>query len=296
MDKKFRRYSEEMTGEPNIISKSWWDVLLYLCAVLIWNRYPKAEGTKRHLYMGLQIAGMVILVVLALLYPTDDGDFFIGMRTSWWGILGLIGWAYLLSAIVFLLFKDNIGALIGMLGLFVLVVVGLQSGALNLPPFLTWLNSQALHFAHASLTLAGIIFSLLFLQSTTTKTYTERIKGMLIMGLFFLAAGYFLEPIGGISKFNSIEPVCVRKGSTITMSVAKDGMPLTQIGSIELNLGNKVYLGLVMCSHDEDAFEEGIYSNVRIIKPALTSSVKPSTVLPHLFVVRMITGINRWRE
>ena len=192
--------SEEMAAEPNLISKSWWDVLLYLSAVLIWNRYPRAEGTKRHLFLGLQIVGMLTLVVLALLYPKGDGDILIGMATSWWGILGLIGWAYLLSAVVYLLFKDNIGALIGMLALFILIVVGLQSEALNLPSFLTWLNSQALHFAHASLTLAGIIFSLLFLQSTTTKTYKERINGMLIMGLFFLAGGYCLEPVGGISK------------------------------------------------------------------------------------------------
>ena len=192
--------SEEMAAEPNLISKSWWDVLLYLSAVLIWNRYPRAEGTKRYLFLGLQIVGMLTLAVLALLYPKGDGDILIGMATSWWGILGLIGWAYLLSTVVYLLFNDNIGALIGMLALFILIVVGLQSEALNLPSFLTWLNSQALHFAHASLTLAGIIFSLLFLQSTTTKTYKERINGMLIMGLFFLAGGYCLEPVGGISK------------------------------------------------------------------------------------------------
>ncbi len=192
--------SEEMAAEPNLISKSWWDVLLYLSAVLIWNRYPRAEGTKRKLFLGLQIVGMLTLAVLALLYPKGDGDILIGMATSWWGILGLIGWAYLLSTVVYLLFNDNIGALIGMLALFILTVVGLQSEALNLPSFLTWLNSQALHFAHASLTLAGIIFSLLFLQSTTTKTYKERINGMLIMGLFFLAGGYCLEPVGGISK------------------------------------------------------------------------------------------------
>ena len=55
--------SEEMAAEPNLISKSWWDVLLYLSAVLIWNRYPRAEGTKRHLFLGLQIVGMLTLAV-----------------------------------------------------------------------------------------------------------------------------------------------------------------------------------------------------------------------------------------
>ncbi|RLE05704.1 MAG: hypothetical protein DRJ13_01475, partial [Bacteroidetes bacterium] len=102
-----------------LISKRWWDILLYLSAILVWNKYPKADGARKKLYTGLQALGIVVLLVLALLYPKGEGEVLIGMKISYWGILGLIGWAYLLSVLAFLLFKNSIGALVGMLALFV---------------------------------------------------------------------------------------------------------------------------------------------------------------------------------
>ncbi|MCK5135444.1 MAG: DUF5009 domain-containing protein [Bacteroidales bacterium] len=192
--------SWEMEGDPMLISRSWWDLLLYFSAILVWNRYPRAEGARLRLFVGLQVVGMVFLAALALLYPKGEGDIIIGMKISYWGILGLIGWAYLLSVVAFLLFKDNVGALIGMLALFVIMVTGLQSKAFHLPPFLAWFDSQVFHLTHASITLAGIVFTMLFLQKSFTRTHKQRMGGMLITGLFFLAAGFFLAPVGGISK------------------------------------------------------------------------------------------------
>jgi len=192
--------SWEMEGEPKLISSSWWDVLLYISAILVWNRYPKSKGTRKRIYLGLQVLGMMILVLLALLYPRGEGELLIGMKISYWGILGLIGWAYLLSMVAYLLFKDNIGALIGILALLAIMVCGLQSEAFHLPPFLSWFDSQVFHFTHAIMTLAGIIFTLLFLRKDSDKTHKQRMTGMLITGLFFTVAGFFLVPVGGISK------------------------------------------------------------------------------------------------
>ncbi len=183
-----------------LISKRWWDILLYLSVILVWNKYPKADGARKKLYTGLQALGIVVLLILALLYPKGEGEILIGMKISYWGILGLIGWAYLLSVLAFLLFKNSIGALVGMLALFVIMVTGLQSEVFHLPPFLSWFDSQVFHLTHASMTLAGIVFTLLFLQKGSSKTHKQRITGMLITALFFLLAGFFLAPVGGISK------------------------------------------------------------------------------------------------
>ncbi len=85
-----------------------------------------------------------------------------------------------------------------------------------------------------------------------------------------------------------------RKGNTISMSVAKSGMPMKQTGSIELNLGNEVYVGLVMCSHDKDVFEEAIYSNVRIIKPAKDDFVPYEDYLgSRLEILDIETGLRK---
>lgn len=71
---------------------------------------------------------------------------------------------------------------------------------MNLPGFLKWFDLLAVHFAHASLVIGGIIFSILFLQNPDSMSPSKRIKGMLVMGLFLLIAGYFLMPFYGISK------------------------------------------------------------------------------------------------
>jgi len=156
--------SWEWPEGSSFISKRWWDVLLYLSAIIVWNKYPKTGGARKNLYIGLQVLGMVMLLVLALLYPRSEGDLLIGMKISYWGILGLIGWAYILSVLAYLLFKNSIAALVGILALFVVVVCGLQSETFQLPSFLSWFDSQVFHFTHAIMTLAGIVFTMLFLQ------------------------------------------------------------------------------------------------------------------------------------
>ena len=67
---------------------------------LIWNRYPENFKAKPW----LQTAGAVILAFLALTFRTPDGGLF---RASWWGILGLIGWAYAFCAVTWLLCRDK---------------------------------------------------------------------------------------------------------------------------------------------------------------------------------------------
>ncbi len=75
--------------------------LLYLAGFfLVWNAYPKEWKPGRW----LPIAGAILLTVLALTYRTESGSLF---RTGWWGILGQIGWVYLLCAVAYLLFRPR---------------------------------------------------------------------------------------------------------------------------------------------------------------------------------------------
>ena len=59
-----------------------------------------------------------------------------------------------------------------------------------------------------------------------------------------------------------------RNNSNYTMMVAKEGEIYSDTVSIDLNLGNEVYVGLFICSHDNNVYEEAIFSNVRITIPA----------------------------
>lgn len=59
-----------------------------------------------------------------------------------------------------------------------------------------------------------------------------------------------------------------RKGSTYTMSVAKYGETFVTEQVENLDLGDEVYVGLFVCSHNKDVVEKAVFSDVRITIPA----------------------------
>ena len=58
-----------------------------------------------------------------------------------------------------------------------------------------------------------------------------------------------------------------RKGNTYRMSVAHSGDVFTS-DEMTLDLGDEVYVGLFLCSHNKDVLEKAVFSNVRITLPA----------------------------
>jgi Tol biopolymer transport system component len=59
-----------------------------------------------------------------------------------------------------------------------------------------------------------------------------------------------------------------RKGATYTMRVAKFGEPFVTEQVTDVNLGDDVYVGLFVCSHNADVAETGIFRDVQISVPA----------------------------
>jgi Tol biopolymer transport system component len=59
-----------------------------------------------------------------------------------------------------------------------------------------------------------------------------------------------------------------RKGKAYTLSAARFGDPLTASRLPDLDLGDEVYAGLFLCSHDPEVVEKAAFRDVRIIRPA----------------------------
>jgi TolB protein len=64
-----------------------------------------------------------------------------------------------------------------------------------------------------------------------------------------------------------------RRGNWYIMSAAKYGEPFITTHFSDIELGNDVYIGLFLCSHNEEVVEKAIFSNVRIIIPAKSDFV-----------------------
>ena len=59
-----------------------------------------------------------------------------------------------------------------------------------------------------------------------------------------------------------------RKGNTYTMSVARKGETFVTEKLDDLDLGDEVYVGIFICSHNPDVTEKATFNNARIVVPA----------------------------
>jgi Tol biopolymer transport system component len=75
-----------------------------------------------------------------------------------------------------------------------------------------------------------------------------------------------MEEQSSINNANVIQ--LERKGNDYTMSVARFGETFTSEQLTGISLGDSVYVGLFVCSHDAGKTTKAAFSNVRIVKPA----------------------------
>jgi hypothetical protein len=81
-------------------------ICMVVAFFLVWNVYPHTENhARKNLYRMAQLAGLAVMVYLAIIFRDGNGGVF---RARWWGILGLIGWSYLICAFTCLFARSRI--------------------------------------------------------------------------------------------------------------------------------------------------------------------------------------------
>ena len=180
-----------------LIGVQYWAFLMALAIVLIWMHWAKSPIPKKW-HKILQGIGILLLIFLAIIYKGGDNgtDW---MTTQWWGILGLIGWAYLANALMYLFTKGNFYAMVTLL--FVFMLLPLLSFSEITPPannFLTYF-SPIYSGTIPAFTAAGIVATLLFrkLEYLGGKQIFSIFS---LIGVLFISYGLLMRPIWGISK------------------------------------------------------------------------------------------------
>ncbi|MBL1212053.1 MAG: DUF5009 domain-containing protein [Ignavibacteriae bacterium] len=191
------RLNEDLTGMP----RNLWSLLMFISVILLWNTFPADGKLKRRIYFSLKIIGACTLIILMVIFRSGTADEPTWLATSWWGILGLIGWAYLASSIIYLFAKDNITTIIAAIGICIAVYIGDHSGAFD---FLIFNKSFLLigpHLAgHATITLSGVLLTLLFSKNGFLAEPNKKIKQGILFALTSAIIGYCLHPLYGVSK------------------------------------------------------------------------------------------------
>jgi len=179
------------------IGKFWWSFLMAVAVVLIWMHWRRSPIQKKW-HPILQGIGILILIYLAVIYKGGaNGD--VWMKTHWWGILGLIGWAYLINALVYVFSKGNLYSMLALLIVFnALAVLGQMD---LLPPLNKNLSFLSVIYSGTipALTTAGIVATLLYKKLSISHSKWIFIT-LTIIGIIYISYGLLTRPIWGISK------------------------------------------------------------------------------------------------
>jgi len=163
---------------------------------LVWNVYPRVKsGWKRYLFIALQILGVALLMYLAFIFRDRSGAI---MQKRWWGILGLIGWTYLPCALIYLLARKRL--YIHFIFLIAFILLNMAGSNQWLGVFNGYINSNG---AHQTLTMAGIIVSLLFVRYASANRLNSVFAILFAAGAGFLLAGTVARNFWIVNKISA---------------------------------------------------------------------------------------------
>ncbi len=185
----------EEYSSTSVLPEAVWEILITLSFFLIWLDYsPTISNLKKYILIG---TGWLILLLMAFLFVGGKKGETHGLEPSWWGILGIIGWGYLVSAFVYLLTKGRLLAMIIALVVF---------AAINIVEHMhLHIHLWVIHDASSEfLITAGIVVSLWYAHMVTKGYNTALWLWLLVTGCASIAAGLLIRPYAaGISKIRS---------------------------------------------------------------------------------------------
>ena len=191
---------ENAVDSGMMISKYVWEILMVIAFLLIWNVYPDKLSTQTN---SLKAAGWILLVFLGIMYKGGDPANPSGMETHWYGILGLIGWSYLLCALAYLWVGDNmIGIVLAWL-FFVAFNLAEFAGILDfLDPVhkYVWIVGSG---SMPAFTMAGVTLSVIYRKKMSDWTPNILLAVLVGLGVICLAYGFATRPFWGISKIRA---------------------------------------------------------------------------------------------
>ena len=164
--------------------------LVYAVAILACVRWPRMNLVLRGI-------GALGLAALAWAYHPAKG----GWEHSWWGILGLIGWAYLVGFMVYLITGDRPAVLAGAVALLYALFMADRGGLFDDWALADFVSIGEALGTHTAITVGGILLTVIVQQQGTTAR--QRLLTALALGGAFALAAILLRRPWGINKNNA---------------------------------------------------------------------------------------------
>jgi len=181
-----------------VLPKPVWESLITLSFFFIFLDYgADTSRLKRYLLQGF---GIVLLVVMSLIYKTNDPGH-TWLHFTWWGILGLIGWAYLVCALIYYYSNGYLWVQAAAWLFFMFFNIDYHYGWLHfldpIQPYI-WIAGNG---AMQAFTMAGIFVAVLYMRLKERREINLLWIGLILMSVILFNLGFIVRYFGGgISK------------------------------------------------------------------------------------------------
>ncbi|WP_425236512.1 heparan-alpha-glucosaminide N-acetyltransferase domain-containing protein [Ulvibacterium sp.] len=184
--------NEEATG----LDKNIWQILMATAIFLIWLDYKRLSYLRKGLVWGLQALGLLILLYLAWIYRGGALEDIHWMRPRWWGILGLIGWAYFLNVLLYLVIRKRVIYWVPIFLLLLFMNIQENNYFESLPSFKLVISAS-----NHVLVMAGLLCTVFYLKFKSGGGKLPQFLSLVALasGLFVLF-GFWIRPAFPISK------------------------------------------------------------------------------------------------
>ncbi len=191
----FHMNMEMYNHDISYFSKPIYVIISTIAFFMIWNIYPIKPEKKWYTgFKTIRITGVIILIIMFLIFVGKDNEGNeIGFAIHWWGILGLIGWVYLIAASAFLFIRNSIvGAFIAF---FVCIVLNIISSSGIPYNIFSWQSANWIPGSGGlqALAFGGIIVSLHLMQYRLNKNIKNLYVTLFCFGVASLVSGFILR-------------------------------------------------------------------------------------------------------
>jgi heparan-alpha-glucosaminide N-acetyltransferase len=200
-----------------------WCLLMYLSAIFAFCVFaPKSSAAKTETKkwnhwaiasLCLRVAGMISMVWLALIFRDGKGRAILTLSplhlaTDWYGILGLIAWAYLVASIIYLVFRNHRTAVLGCMVLLLCLFAADRKGFFDNFWPANYVGIGEMLGSLAAISVGGLLLGLM-LKAVDLTTLKARARFTFWFVAACAAGAILLNPLYGISKNNATPSWCL---------------------------------------------------------------------------------------
>ena len=190
-------YNAAATG----MAKYYYSILSCLSFILIWNKYP--ASINKFFPKAARIIAILTLLILSIIYRGGEDGNIEKFGTQWWGILGLIGWAYLASSLITIFARNRFYIILSGWLFFCVLSMIFKAGIIPHGSFLSVIPNAILGGTLTGLTMGGVLTSIIFMYFVGREENGRLTIVLLLFAALLFGLSAITRPYWGLAKLGA---------------------------------------------------------------------------------------------